>query len=103
MSNDLADFLASLPVARTTDPDTSHAAGDQLSKSNRETMCGRLLAQIRLRPLTAEQAAEAAGYAPQDGAWKRVSDLRNAGLVVDSGLRRPGRSGRSQIVWKCRD
>jgi len=34
-------------------------------------------------------------------AMKRLSDLKNSGLVVDTGLRAPTRSGRSQIIWNA--
>jgi hypothetical protein len=86
------------PVSRTTDPDTSHAAEAQLDKTGRQTMQRKLLAVIDKR--TSEEATSVAGYSKADGAWKRVSDLRNAGLIRDSGDRRRGSSGRMQIVWE---
>jgi len=65
-------------------------------------MQARLLAQYRFGAwFTAEEAAEAAGYTPADGAWKRVSDLVRLGLLVDTGERRKGRSGRSQRVLRA--
>ena len=41
----------------------------------------------------------AAGFTKADGVWKRVSDLARDRLIVDSGIRRPGDSGRMQVVW----
>lgn len=34
---------------------------------------------------------------------RRIADLREAGLVVASGEKRPGPSGRRQIVWVVTD
>lgn len=82
--------------ARRSDPDTSHDAAAVLGPKDR--MMRRLLAEFAKEPLTAEEASEAAGYTPADGAWKRVSDLVRAGYVADTGYRRRGHSGRNQIV-----
>lgn len=82
--------------ARTDDPDTSraaaHALGDQAARMR------RLLAAFAVGPMTAEEAADAAGFGPEEGAWKRVSDLARLGLIADTPQRRTGRSGRAQIV-----
>lgn len=86
-------------LARNTDPDTSKEAAAAVSASARATMCANLLAVYRDNgPMIAERAAELAGYTPKDGAWKRVSDLLNAGLLVDTGERVTASSGRKQRV-----
>jgi hypothetical protein len=87
-------------LARTSDPDTSHAAAGTLG-SHAETMRVRLLEAIQAGAKTAEEAADACGYTANNGAWKRVSDLKTAGRVRDTGIRRPGRSGRAQVVWEA--
>jgi hypothetical protein len=81
--------------ARVTDPDTSKAAAEGTARKQR--MLDDLLAAFwrQGNPLSAEAAAEAAGYTPEDGAWKRVSDLKRLGLVADTGMRVKGSSGRS--------
>lgn len=84
--------------ARHHDPRTSHEAAAQLS--DKQTMMRRLLWAFLAQPLTAEQAADACGYGAESGAWKRVSDLANRGLIEDTDATRLGRSGRSQIVWR---
>lgn len=86
--------------ARTEDPDTSKAAARQVSRRQRQAMRARLLDAFRCSPwgLSAEQAAAAAGYTADDGAWKRVSDLERDGLVEDSGTRVQGSHGRQVRV-----
>jgi hypothetical protein len=83
---------------RTEDPWTSRAAARQL-KAN--TMRRRLLEMFRRwGPLTAEGVANSAGYGAEDGAWKRVSDLLNLGLIEDTGETRTASSGRQQRVLR---
>jgi hypothetical protein len=82
--------------ARRDDLDTSRAAAHRLSSQS--TMLRRLLAAYAVEPLTAEEAAERAGYEPLAGAWKRVADLERLGLVENTDERRPGHSGRLQVV-----
>lgn len=86
------------PSARATDPGTSHAAAASMrdtSKSHR----AELLVAYRMHPqgLTDEEACDWTGIS---GGWKRCSELRAAGLIVDTGKTRPGKSGRLQSV--CR-
>lgn len=82
--------------ARRTDPETSHEAARQLS--NKVTMMRRLLGTFAQAPRTASEAIARAGYGPEDGAWKRVSDLKRLGLIRDTGLSLPGPFGRRQRV-----
>ena len=82
--------------ARTSDPATSHAAAAQLS--DKATMAARLLVTYLERELTADEAMRAAGYAPADGTWRRVSDLDKLGLIESTGETRLGESGRHQLV-----
>lgn len=82
--------------ARWGDPDTSHAAARALSP--RQTMMRRLLTAFMVEPLTADEAIWRCGYTAEAGAWKRISDLTLAGFLEDTGQRRPGRSGRDQMV-----
>lgn len=82
--------------ARRTDPDTSRTAAERLT--DKATMMARLLVTYLDANRTTDEAIEAAGYEPADGAWKRVSDLANHGLIADTGERRVGNAGREQIV-----
>lgn len=93
-------------LARVTDPDTSKAAAVKLG-GKAGTMRLKLLREFNTarsyaasQGLTSEEAGEFAGYTAEDGAWKRVSDLLNAGLIEDSGEQRRGSSGRMQRVLR---
>jgi hypothetical protein len=86
------------PVARVTDEPTSHAATP--APTSRTTIMRNLLAQFVRNEFTSEQATQGAGYQPADGAWKRVSDLRNAGYIQSTGRTRKASSGREQTVWQ---
>lgn len=87
-----------LPRARTTDPATSHAAAAALS--DKHTIMRTLLLVFHGHPagLTAEQACTLAGYGPEHGGWKRVSDLKRAGLLFPTGDTMTGQQGRAQQV-----
>ena len=76
------------PVARATDPQTSHR-GMQTIEPKRGTQASQLLAIFRAYPrgLTPKQAAL---YAAIPHGWKRVSDLKNAGLIRTTGETRDG-------------
>jgi hypothetical protein len=91
------------PSARATDPATSHAAAASMREESKG-LRAELLAVYQGRPtgLTMDEAAELAGI-PTWAASKRISELRAAGMIVDTGLTRPGRSGRLQAVCRCPD
>src|SRR4249920_2245228 len=89
-------------LARSADPPTSHAAAERLDAGRAGTVRRRLLAQfVRYPSLTADEATSAAGFDASDGAWKRVSDLKNLGLVEATGETRAGSSGRQQQVLRA--
>lgn len=90
-------------LARETDPDTSKEAARKLDAGRAGSMRRRLLSCFISGPMTAEEAASAAGYGPEVGAWKRVSDLLNLGLVEDSGKKKLGSSGRPQRILSITD
>lgn len=86
-------------LARTNDPETSHAAARALG-GKAGTMRRTLLDVYSCADLIAEEASEEAGYTAADGAWKRVSDLLGAGLLEDTGQTRLASTGRSQRVLR---
>jgi hypothetical protein len=86
-------------LARSSDPDTSHAAARMLS-GKAGTMRFRLLWVFKFNEYTAEEAAFHTDFTAADGAWKRVSDLLNDGLIEPTGETRPGTSGRQQRVLR---
>jgi DNA-binding transcriptional ArsR family regulator len=88
------------PVARSTDPGTSWAAAHDATPKA-PTHRARVLQALRSIPggLTDYELAELVGL-QQNSAGKRRGELRDAGLVEDSGRRRPAPSGSKAIVWK---
>jgi len=91
---DLARWAA-MPHARSTDPETSHG---EISARRARSMMLRLLAVYAKGPATADEAARAAGFTADDGAWKRVSDLFGLGLITGTGQTRLGDHGKPQAV-----
>lgn len=95
---DLFDVYPDVPAARPTD--TSIAAAESLADG---------VAGLRRRVLEAIRAAGAIGLTPDEAAAQleltpfttrpRFSELREKGLIEDSGLRRANASGRKAIVW----
>ena len=86
------------PTVRTTDPETSHAAARTLTRAG--TMRRTLLEVFGAADCTAEEAGVRAGYTAADGAWKRVSDLRVARLIEETGATRRASTGRQQRVMR---
>jgi predicted ArsR family transcriptional regulator len=85
--------------ARTDNIDTSHAAA-----ARTESMASKQTAMIhkaldRYGPQTSDEIANRVDLLPHQ-VIKRVSDLRNSGTVIDSGERRPTRTGRLAAVWR---
>lgn len=89
------------PVARRTDPDTSWAAAEDASL-NADTHRARVLAALRAHPdgLTDFELGDLLGL-QQTSAGKRRGELRDIGLVVNAGCKRPAPSGSMSIVWKA--
>jgi len=87
--------------ARTTDPSTSKQAAARVTTAN--AMKGVILRAFQDYPkgLTTDQVLSMTGL--ENGGWKRVSDLLRDGLLVDTGMTRPGRSGRQQRVLKVQN
>jgi len=91
--------------ARTTDPDTSHAAAWAVSDATEVQL--RVIELLGECAMTDEELIVAyhrkhgddrigeAQLSPR----KRRSDLTRFGWVVDSGIRRTLRSGRQGVVW----
>ena len=86
------------PLARHRDPQTSLDAARSITPGRTEK---QILEQFRYASSTFtddELAAMLPGYPPTIKTAR--SRLSNAGLLVDSGRRRPSNRGRDQIVWR---
>ena len=85
------------PVARDRDPVTSHAGHDKI-QPKRGTRMAEVLALLKAYPagLTAQEVEAFLTYTDRTtgkrvtGFWKRLSDLKNAGLVEGTGETRDG-------------
>ena len=87
-------------TVRATDPDTSRAAAID-ARVNADTHRARVLGALHAAGtdgLTDFELADRLGL-QQTSAGKRRGELRDAGLVVDSGRKRPAPSGSAAIVW----
>ena len=99
-----------MPVARNTDPQTSHVAAK--SVSNVERTKEIIWHMLRILPSTDEQLVIAYNelvqlnpmktpQASESGIRSRRSELVDEGMIEDSGERSKTRSGRSAIVWRA--
>jgi len=90
------------PGARRSDPDTSQAAASA-NQSQRARDRDEVLRIHRLHPagLTDFELAEIMGRA-QTSVGKRRGELRDSGLIANSGQRRPAPSGSTAIVWRVK-
>ncbi len=88
--------------ARTTDPSTSHAAAASIEDSA-QSIQNRIfqLLYARREPMAVEEVAAITGL-QKDQVWRRMSDLKNARRVEDSGLRHTNENGRKAIKWMIR-
>lgn len=88
--------------ARTTDPDTSHAAAREITGRTERAILAVFDSWWDGRPnrLTDQQLCAAFPnlYAPTVKSAR--SRLTKQGILVDSGERRPSSRGRPMIVWK---
>ena len=88
------------PVARTTDPDTSHLAARDAGRTA-ATLRQRCLEELRRAGpygLTDFELAELVGR-QQTSAGKRRGELVQRGLATNSGMKRHAPSGSLAIVW----
>ena len=87
-----------IPIARTTDPWTSHAGAAEVTDSGRrQTQSERCLDVVLTRPgLTAGEIGELTGLGHVP-AQRRLSDLKGAGKV-GVGMARQFQ-GRPQVTW----
>jgi hypothetical protein len=96
-----ADDLDGGPKARASDPDTSHAAANAFSTWRMGSHKVILWeAYIEVVEGTDYEVACAAGIPLDTEYATRCSELRNAGLIEDTGKRRPG--GKSAERMVCR-
>jgi len=85
---------------RATGPATSRQAAESLSPEALGREQGRVLKAIWMLQGEAIRDQVATHLsADRSCVSRRITDLRDGGLVVDTGRTRPGPSGRQQIIW----
>jgi hypothetical protein len=94
------DLLDALPLARRTDPETSHGAADRMAPLARADRVKVLLAHYG-RPCGLTDFELAASLERQQtSVGKRRGELRDAGYIEATEIRRPAPSGSAAIVWR---
>ena len=91
------------PRARRSDPETSRLAAESMAPAA-EIHCQRILQYLRrigTINATKDEVGQAVGLDDVQAA-RRLSDLKDAGLVEDSGERRPSKSGHPCIAWRAK-
>lgn len=92
------------PVARSTDPDTSHAAADSVSDETIRTSYMRILGVLNNEDRTDEEIAQILqGWPTLSGLRTRRCEMVRLGLVTWSGEKRTLKSGRKARVWAITD
>lgn len=98
MSDEQLTFDDAKGLARNTDPVTSWAAAETVNASRLMLL---VMQALRNGPMTTEEIAAVTQESLQS-ITPRMRPLVNKGVVIDSGTRRPGASGRSRIVWRLK-
>lgn len=91
---------AHIGLARNDGPDTMHQAAADIAPHT-PTLRSRVLRVIESAGMfgqTDDEIEEITGLRHQTASARR-RELAKAGAIVDSGMRRKTRSGRSAIVW----
>ena len=95
-----ADDLFSAPLARNSDPVTSHeAAADATLNAGTNRALVLTIHANKPAGLTDYELADLA-HLQQNSAGKRRGELRDAGLIEQTEIRRPAPSGSMAIVWR---
>jgi len=100
--NDYGDLpmFTDRAFARNSDPLTSHEAADGVTE-HLPLLEGKVFKAIASNGSTGMNIheVEASTGIPIQTCSPRLAPLRRKGFILDSGYRRPGGTGRKQIVW----
>lgn len=94
------DLIAATPAARNTDPETSHLAAEENTRSGRRAVQQHaVLAAVMAQPgLTSRELAQAAGMDRYVVA-RRLPELEAAKIVRKGGARECRVSKRRAVTW----
>lgn len=91
------------PAVRRSDPATSRAGAASSAMRSGSQRHRLLITYGSGVSQTADEARRRAGLARTSCYWKRCSELREAGLIADTGRTRPGDAGDEQMVCAVTD
>ena len=80
-------------------PGTSQQAAESM-KPTAATLRIQCMLFIDIKPMTADECAELMGASVLT-IRPRISELNKLGKIIDTGIRRPNKSGRNAVVWKA--
>ena len=92
----------SVPLHRNGAPDTSVKAGLSLNVSQLEQMVFDAIRDAGHQGITADELLRLFPDYSYSSITARPASLKRRGIVIDTGQRRPGRSGRLQAVLKAK-
>ena len=94
------DLFGGQALARHSDPPTSKAAAESVRGKGASKMESVVLEALRSssRGLTSHELVSWTGL-PWNTCTPRVKPLVRKGLAADSGLKRPGPTGKQCVVW----
>lgn len=85
------------PLARATDPSTSHDGAEDVRPRLKGQKARILAAYVGYGPMTAEEVGRVVGF----NAWRRTSDLLNEGRLRRTGETRTNASGSTADVLEA--
>jgi hypothetical protein len=101
MTNEQLSF-DSVPLYRNGAPDTSVKAALLLNVTHLEQMVYDAIRDAGHQGMTADELLQLFPDYSYSSITARPASLKRQGLVIDTGERRPGRSGRPQAVLKAK-
>jgi hypothetical protein len=87
-------------LARANDPDTSKEAAQLVDTTKLEAMVYEAICKFGEAGCISDQILDAFPSMPYSSVTARYRALLDKGMIVDTGARRPGKSGRSQRVMR---
>lgn len=94
------DLLSDQPIARSTDPETSHLAAAEVTKSGkRATQQHECLKGVKRYPGRTSAELAAALHIDRYIVARRLPELREAGKVMNGPARPCGQTRRKAITW----
>lgn len=85
-------------LARATSPGTSKAAAQDLPVTDLEVIVYEAIRDAGEEGMTQDELLQAFPHLSYSSVTARPAALKRKGMIMDSGIKRPGRSGRMQSV-----